>query len=331
MKLHNPLPESLAITCEKAASILDHFVKGTNQLDAALIPSNIIERARGIAIITIVKAGVLWSGRAGTGLVVARLEDGSWSAPCAIAAGGVGVGAQIGCQITDVIFVLNNSAAVQAFAHGNCTLGGNISVAAGPTGRSSEAGGSVLNPAPIYSYSKSKGFFAGISFEGTIITPREKANKELYGRKVGGMEILSGKIPPPPHADPLYRMLNLRFANLGTRINQIDKDVSTSDGTLYPGSLDRYTKPKFDLFSKTNTLGFNKSKTPASVKPVVAAKPNKPRKAIALYDFTPQQDGDLAIREGQEVWVIKQDGEWLEGSCNGVKGVFPASYVQVQD
>ncbi|KAJ3308230.1 hypothetical protein HDV04_001526 [Boothiomyces sp. JEL0838] len=327
MKLHNPLPESLAITCEKAASILDHFVKGTNQLDAALIPSNIIESARGIAIITIVKAGVLWSGRAGTGLVVAKLEDGSWSAPCAIAAGGIGIGAQIGCQITDVIFVLNNYSAVRAFAHGNCTLGGNISVAAGPTGRSSEAGGSVLNPAPIYSYSKSKGFFAGISFEGTIITPRDKANRELYGKKVTGMDILSGKVPPPPHADPLYRMLRLKFGNLGTKSNP---DVSASDSTIYPGSLDRTTKPKFDLFSKTNTLGYKKSTKPAEIRPLVA-KPVKPRKAVALYDFTPQQDGDLAIKEGQEVWVIKQEGEWFEGSCNGVKGLFPVSYVQVQD
>ncbi|KAJ3268231.1 hypothetical protein HDV01_003250 [Terramyces sp. JEL0728] len=329
MKLHNPLPESLAITCDKAASILDHFVKGTNQLDATLIPKNIIEKARGIAIITIVKAGVLWSGRAGTGLVVAKLDDGTWSAPCAIAAGGVGVGAQIGAQITDVIFVLNNSAAVHAFAHGNCTLGGNISVAAGPTGRSSEAGGSIIHPAPIYSYSKSKGFFAGISFEGTIITPRDKANKELYGRKVRGMEILSGKVPPPPHADPLYRMLNLKFGNLGTKTNQ---DVAGSDNTIYPGSLDRNPQPKLNIFSKKNTLIPKQSKPAgASVKPAAASKPGKPRKAVVLYDFSPQQDGDLPIKEGQEVWVVKQEGEWFEGSCDGVKGVFPVSYVQVQD
>lgn len=151
MKLHNPLPESLEITCNKAASILEHFIKGQNDLDKKLIPTSVLKQASGyfglmisIAIMTIVKAGCLWSGRAGTGLVVSRLDDGRWSAPSAICAGGVGVyhilisGAQFGAQITDVVFILNNRNAVKAFSHGNLTLGGNISVAAGPTGRSSE-------------------------------------------------------------------------------------------------------------------------------------------------------------------------------------------------
>lgn len=84
---------------------------------------------------------------------------------------GVGVGAQFGAQITDCVFILNNDDAVRAFTTANLTLGGNISVAAGPTGRSSEANMSVTL-APIYSYSKSKGFFAGVSLEGTIIMTR---------------------------------------------------------------------------------------------------------------------------------------------------------------
>ena len=95
-----------------------------------------------IAVITIVKAGFLWSGRAGTGLVIAKLPDGSWSAPSAIAAVGAGVGLQIGAEITDFVFVLNNAAAVRAFSQkGNLTLGANISIAAGPTGRTTEAAG----------------------------------------------------------------------------------------------------------------------------------------------------------------------------------------------
>ena len=91
MKLHNPLPEDLEQTCTRSASILAHFIKGTNDLDAKLIPQCVVATAAGVAILTLVKAGVLWSGRAGTGLVVARLEDGSWSAPSMICAAGVGV------------------------------------------------------------------------------------------------------------------------------------------------------------------------------------------------------------------------------------------------
>jgi hypothetical protein len=141
MKVHNPLPENLDITCSKAASILEHFIKGTNELDQKLIPQNVLKQAAGVAIITMVKAGCLWSGRAGSGIVVSRLDDGTWSAPSAIMAVGCGFGAQLGAQITDVVFILNNRKAVQAFSTGNFTIGGNISVAAGPTGRSTEAGG----------------------------------------------------------------------------------------------------------------------------------------------------------------------------------------------
>ena len=61
-----------------------------------MIPKKILDNAKGIAIITILKAGFVWTGRAGSGLVVARLPDGRWSAPCAIAAAGAGFGAQIG-------------------------------------------------------------------------------------------------------------------------------------------------------------------------------------------------------------------------------------------
>ena len=91
MKIHNPLPESLGITCTKSASILEHFVRGKLQVDTKLIPTAVLKQAYGIAIITVVKAGFVWSGRAGTGLVVAKLDDCSWSAPSAIAVGGMGV------------------------------------------------------------------------------------------------------------------------------------------------------------------------------------------------------------------------------------------------
>lgn len=91
MKIHNPLPESLGITCSKSASILEHFVKSKYASDQKLIPTKVLKQAYGIAIITVVKAGFVWSGRAGTGLVVAKLDDGNWSAPSAIAIGGMGV------------------------------------------------------------------------------------------------------------------------------------------------------------------------------------------------------------------------------------------------
>lgn len=93
-----------------------------------IIPPDILTSAQGLAIFTVVKAGFLFSGRAGSGIVVARLEDGSWSAPSAIGTGGMGFGGQIGAEITDFVVVLNTKAAVRSFATGgNVTLGGALS------------------------------------------------------------------------------------------------------------------------------------------------------------------------------------------------------------
>ncbi|KAJ3236822.1 hypothetical protein HDU78_004429 [Chytriomyces hyalinus] len=213
-KMHTPLPQELAEEFTKAASILEHFVKGTTQLDQALIPPHIIANAKGVAVLTIVKAGFIWSGRAGTGLVVARLPDGRWSAPSAIAAGGAGVGAQIGAEVTDSVFILNSESAVKAFSHGgNVTFGANLSIAAGPVGRSAEGAGSIANMAPIYSYSKTKGLFAGVSFEGLVIITRKETNARFYGGISGTatpQDLLSGRVTPPAEAEVLYRALNAR-------------------------------------------------------------------------------------------------------------------------
>lgn len=112
----------------------------------------------GLAIFQVVKAGFVFSGKAGSGLVIARLPDGSWSAPSCIATGGVGWGLQIGADITDFVIVLNSEDAVRAFSMGgNVTIGGNISAAAGPIGTGGSVQASLAHPAPMFSYSKSKG------------------------------------------------------------------------------------------------------------------------------------------------------------------------------
>jgi SH3 domain-containing YSC84-like protein 1 len=88
--------------------------------------------AKGLAVMTVTKAGFIGSVRGGTGIVVARLDKG-WSGPSAIGTGGIGVGFQAGAEVTELVIVLNTPAAVDAFAKGgNVTLGGALSVAAGP-------------------------------------------------------------------------------------------------------------------------------------------------------------------------------------------------------
>ena len=165
---------------------------------------------------TVLKAGFLGSGRFGSGIVVARLADGSWSAPSAIGTVGGGFGGQIGFELTDFVFILNDASAVRSFAQaGSITLGGNVSIAAGPVGRNAEAAGaaSLKGVAGIFAYSKTKGLFAGVSLEGSAIIERRDANEKLYGSRQTARALLEGSVPVPPAADPLMRILNSRIFN----------------------------------------------------------------------------------------------------------------------
>jgi lipid-binding SYLF domain-containing protein len=171
------LPKSLEEECLKCAEIIKKFAKpedakvkvqlekmSKNEILGSIIPKDIVQNAKGIAIMQIVKAGFGFSGRGGTGLVMAKLPNGEWSAPSAIGSGGIGIGWQIGAQVTDTVFILNTVEAVDAFFNPNFTLGGSLGVSAGPFGRSAELSGEVASKfAPIYSYSNSKGLFAGKS------------------------------------------------------------------------------------------------------------------------------------------------------------------------
>jgi lipid-binding SYLF domain-containing protein len=89
---------------------------------------------------------------------------------------------------------------------GNVTLGGNLSAAAGPVGRTAE--GSVALQAAMYSYSISQGLFAGISFEGTVIATPDEANAEYYGKPVAAKDILAGKVKPPAGEQKLLQVLS---------------------------------------------------------------------------------------------------------------------------
>ena len=132
---------------------------------------------------TIIKAGFLGSGRFGSGIIVARLPDGTWSAPSAVGQAGAGFGGQIGFELTDFVFILNDYASVRTFAQaGTLTVGGNISIAAGPVGRNAEAAGaaSLKGVGGVFAYSKTKGLFAGVSLEGGGLVERRDTNEKLY-------------------------------------------------------------------------------------------------------------------------------------------------------
>jgi lipid-binding SYLF domain-containing protein len=187
---------------DQAVTIIERF----QEIPERSIPPAVLREAKGLAILTVTKAGFIVSGKGGTGIVVARLPEG-WSGPSAIGTGGLGFGFQAGAEVSELVIVLNTPAAVDAFAKGgNVTLGGALSVAVGPVGRTAEA--SVALQAAMYSYSRSQGVFAGVSLEGAVITTRNEANTEYYGKPVQARDILSGKVPPPAGANKLRDVLS---------------------------------------------------------------------------------------------------------------------------
>jgi len=201
----------LALASVRAATeqeIVDHsasIIREFRALPEHQIPRSVLRHARGLAVMSVVKAGFIFSAKGGHGVVVARTGHG-WSGPSFVGTGGAGWGLQIGAEMTDFVIVLNNWDAVRAFSRGgNVTIGADVSAAAGPVGRAAEA--DVTPTAAIYTYSRSKGLFAGISLEGAVIGTRKEANARYYGRVVSASDILHGRAAPPAGAGRLRSAL----------------------------------------------------------------------------------------------------------------------------
>ncbi|KAM0720418.1 hypothetical protein Q7P37_004554 [Cladosporium fusiforme] len=207
-------PTTLDKESDKAARILKSFCKdgfyaeeeqaatdGPTQKQKVLkkIPTEVIRNAKALAIFTTMRTGLWMSGAGGSGVLIARKDDGSWSPPSGIMLHTAGLGFMVGIDIYDCVVVINTEQALEAFYRVRCTLGSEISVAAGPIG----AGG-VLDTevhkrqAPIFTYMKSRGFYAGVQIDGTIVIERTDENERFYGQRIGVKDILAGKVKYPP-------------------------------------------------------------------------------------------------------------------------------------
>ncbi|CAH0492675.1 unnamed protein product [Peronospora farinosa] len=206
-RLHLPFSRSLESACRSAADILGNFFRPDFGAESdRYIPVNFLKRAQGIAFLTVIKAGLLITAKMGTGIVIAKLDDGSWSAPSAIGTAGIGGGLEGGGELIEFMIIMGSKNAVKVFHRTQVNVGGGLSVAVGPYGRDALAqaaasrGGFNAN----YSYSHSRGLFAGISLHGAVITARTDTNSNFYGQKLTPEEILSGAVPHPRAAQCLY-------------------------------------------------------------------------------------------------------------------------------
>ena len=165
------------------------------------IPDALLSRAYGIAVIPdVTKVAFIFGGRHGNGVLVVRDKLTSpWSNPSFVALTGGSWGFQAGAQSSDIILVFTTRTGIEGIAGGKLTLGADASVATGPVGRQGSAATDMGFNAEIYSYARTRGLFAGIALDGSVVSIDKSANGALYGKSgVTATELFSGQAPTAP-------------------------------------------------------------------------------------------------------------------------------------
>ena len=179
-----------------------HILEQIQGMPEKGIPPALLAHAEGIAVIPgVIKAGFVIGGSYGRGVVTVRKADGQWSQPIFIRLAAGSVGWQIGAQSTDVVLVFKTHRSVDGLLHGKFTLGADAAVAAGPVGRRAEAATDVELKAEIYSYSRSRGLFAGVSLQGADLSVDHDADVDFYGKGTSADAIRAGKVAARPAAE----------------------------------------------------------------------------------------------------------------------------------
>jgi lipid-binding SYLF domain-containing protein len=195
-----PLPVLAGVAQEQKAQDAARVLAEIMRIPETAVPEKMFSEAYAIAVIPdVVKAGLVLGGRGGRGLISVRAADGSWSNPSFIRLGGGSVGFQAGVSSSDVILVFRTPRGVENIVNGKFTLGADASVAAGPVGRSAQAATDGELKAEIYSYSRSRGLFAGVALDGTVLRIDHRSNEAVYGNNTTPRAIFEGRTNPPPN------------------------------------------------------------------------------------------------------------------------------------
>lgn len=174
------------------------------------IPPALLQDAQGIAIVPgVIKVGLVLGGQYGNGVLLVRGKNGEWSDPVFIKLMSGSVGWQIGAESTDFVLVFKTPRSVEGILNGKYTLGADAAVAAGPVGRLAKAATDIELKAEIYSYSRSRGLFAGVSLEGSALQVDDRSDAAFYkSEDIHASGILAGKgFRTPAAAERLKRVV----------------------------------------------------------------------------------------------------------------------------
>lgn len=190
----------------EAATVLNEIMSAPDKG----IPRDLLDKANCVVVVPgVKKAAFIVGAKYGKGFMLCRnATGGGWGAPAAIRMEGGSFGFQIGGSETDVVMLVMDASGKKALLRSKFTLGGDISVAGGPVGRTSSAETDAQMRAKILSYSRARGAFAGIALNGATLREDLDDNRELYGKTLTNREIIDSSMAPPPAAAELISTLN---------------------------------------------------------------------------------------------------------------------------
>lgn len=164
-------------TVTAASNVFNQIMKAPDKA----IPKDLLDRAEAIAIFPgVINAAFIFGGRGGVGIISRRTPTG-WSAPAFFKLGGGSFGFQIGGEKIAYVMLIMNNDGLKGILEDKFEMGGEVSLAAGPIGRSASATTNPTMDAAILSYSRTKGLFAGVALKGAVITPDNDRNEAVYG------------------------------------------------------------------------------------------------------------------------------------------------------
>jgi SH3 domain-containing YSC84-like protein 1 len=167
------------------------------------IPDEVFKGAKCVAVLpSMLKGGFILGAQHGRGVATCRLPDGSWSAPAFFVISGGSWGAQIGVEDVQLIMMVMTDQGMRHLMEDKFQVGASASASAGPVGRHASAGTDWKLDTDILSYSRSKGLFAGIDLQGSVIEPDKDSTVAMYGRDASTTQVLTGHIHTPRSADP---------------------------------------------------------------------------------------------------------------------------------
>jgi lipid-binding SYLF domain-containing protein len=190
---------------DKAIARLDDAAKDIDQLLAAPdngIPDSVFTKAKCVAVVpSMIKGGFVFGAEHGRGVASCRLPNGGWSAPAFFEMTGGNWGAQIGVEGVDLTMLIMNQDGMNQLLSSKWKIGGNASASAGPVGREAAADTNIKFNSEVLTYSRARGLYAGATINGANIKPDEDAMRAYYGRTLGFIPVLTGKVKDPHSHD----------------------------------------------------------------------------------------------------------------------------------